>query len=373
MTRPRLLLMDGHSLAYRAFHALPVENFATTTGQPTNAVYGFTSMLINLLRDEQPRPHIWTTAGSGYLFLLVQGLEALCEQVQAAGITFPNPLGLAAGYDKDALAWHGLESLGFGHLELGTVTPRPQPGNPEPRMFRLVEDNAVINRMGFPSRGADFVARRLQNRKPGGLVIGMNIGKNKDTELEEAEQDYVPLVRLFAPLADYLAVNVSSPNTPGLRKLQEAGMLAGLLRPIAEERDRQNAQLGRRVPVFVKLAPDLDEDQLDSALQAITDTGMDGVIISNTTISRPVLKSTLAGETGGLSGAPLTALNTRLVKLTVQKLNGRLPVIASGGVMNAADAQAKLDAGAVLVQLYTGLIYAGPGLVKEILNSGLKI
>ncbi|MCE5208815.1 MAG: quinone-dependent dihydroorotate dehydrogenase [Chloroflexi bacterium] len=294
-------------------------------------------------------------------------------QVKVAGITFTNPLGLAAGYDKDALAWRGLESLGFGHLELGTVTPLPQPGNPEPRMFRLVEDKAVINRMGFPSRGAEFTARQLKNRKSGGLVIGMNIGKNKDTALEEAEKDYVPLVYRFAPLVDYLAVNVSSPNTPGLRKLQEAGMLEKLLKPVAEERDRQISRLGKAVPVFVKLAPDLEETQLDSALQAIVDTGMDGVIISNTTISRPMLKSNLAGETGGLSGAPLTELNTRLVKISVQKLNGRLPVIASGGVMNAADAQAKLDAGAALVQLYTGLIYAGPGLVKEILNSGLNV
>ena len=294
-------------------------------------------------------------------------------QIKVAGITFANPLGLAAGYDKDALAWRGLESLGFGHLELGTVTPLPQPGNPEPRIFRLVEDKAVINRMGFPSRGAKFIARQLKNRKSGGLIIGMNIGKNKDTALEEAEKDYVPLVYRFAPLADYLAVNVSSPNTPGLRKLQEAGMLEKLLKPVAEERDRQISRLGKAVPVFVKLAPDLEEAQLDSALQAIVDTGMDGVIISNTTISRPMLKSNLAGETGGLSGAPLTELNTRLVKISVQKLNGRLPVIASGGVMNAADAQAKLDAGAALVQLYTGLIYTGPGLVKEILDSGLNV
>lgn len=292
-------------------------------------------------------------------------------QVQVAGITFPNPLGLAAGYDKDALAWRGLTTLGFGHLELGTVTPLPQPGNPEPRMFRLVEDQAVINRMGFPSRGADFTARQLKKRKPGGVIIGMNIGKNKVTELEEAEKDYVPLVQIFAPLADYLAVNVSSPNTPGLRQLQEAGMLEALLKPIAEERGRQAAQLDKSVPVFVKLAPDLEESQLDSALEAVLNTGMDGVIISNTTVSRPPLRSALAVETGGLSGAPLTALNTHMIKLTVRKLNGRLPVIASGGVMNAADAQQKLDAGAALVQLYTGLIYAGPGLVKEILDHGL--
>ncbi len=288
--------------------------------------------------------------------------------VQVAGLTFRNPIGLAAGYDKDCLAWRGLDCLGFGHLELGTVTPLPQPGNPEPRLFRLVEDQAVINRMGFPSRGANFVAHRLRLRKPAGLILGMNIGKNKDTELEEAEKDYIPLLRTFAPLVDYLAVNVSSPNTPGLRKLQEAGMLARLLQSIAEERSRQAQSIKRAVPVFVKLAPDLDDEQLESALGAVVDAGLDGVIISNTTISRPPLHSNLSGETGGLSGAPLNALNTQVLSRSVKWLQGRLPVIASGGVVKPSDAQEKLDAGAVLVQLYTGLIYAGPELVRETVN-----
>lgn len=295
--------------------------------------------------------------------------EAPGPQVSVAGLTFPNPIGLAAGYDKDALAWRGLACLGFGHLELGTVTPLPQPGNPEPRMFRLVEDQAVINRMGFPSRGTAFVAHRLKSWDPENLIIGMNIGKNKDTELEEAEKDYVPLVRVFAPLVDYLAVNVSSPNTPGLRKLQEAGMLARLLAPVAAERDAQAKQAGKKVPVFVKLAPDLDDAQIDSALDAVLSTGMDGLILSNTTISRPPLQSQHASETGGLSGAPLTQLNTEMIRKVVKRLDGALPVIASGGVMTPADAQVKLDAGAVLVQLYTGLIYAGPELVRECLNT----
>ncbi len=294
--------------------------------------------------------------------------QAQGPAVQVAGLTFRNPIGLAAGYDKDCLAWRGLDCLGFGHLELGTVTPLPQPGNPEPRLFRLVEDQAVINRMGFPSRGAAYTANRLRLRKPAGLILGMNIGKNKDTELEEAEKDYIPLVRTFAPLVDYLAVNVSSPNTPGLRKLQEAGMLARLLQPVAEERQRQAQALGKAVPVFVKLAPDLDDPQLESALGAILDAGLDGVIISNTTISRPPLQSGLAGETGGLSGAPLNALNTQLLRKATHWLQGKLPVIASGGVLKPTDVQEKLDAGAVLVQLYTGLIYAGPELVRETIN-----
>lgn len=288
--------------------------------------------------------------------------------VTAAGLVFPNPIGLAAGYDKDALAWRGLAALGFGHLELGTVTPVPQPGNPEPRLFRLVEDEAVINRMGFPSRGAEYVAARLQGGKPENLIIGMNIGKNKDTELVEAEKDYVPLVRTFAPCVDYLAVNVSSPNTPGLRRLQEAGMLEKLLQPVAAERALQSGRLNKQLPIFVKLAPDLEDAQIESALDAVLSTGMDGLIISNTTISRPPLESAHAGESGGLSGAPLKRINTELLRKVCRRLDGQLPVIASGGVMTPEDAQEKLDAGAVLVQLYTGLIYAGPELVRECLK-----
>jgi dihydroorotate dehydrogenase len=291
--------------------------------------------------------------------------------VRAFGLDFRNPIGLAAGYDKDALAWRGLACLGFSHLELGTVTPLAQPGNPEPRIFRLVEDLAVINRMGFPNRGAEFVASRLRGSRPQGLILGMNIGKNKDTPLEEAEKDYVPLVHTFAPLVDYLAVNVSSPNTPGLRELQGTGYLEGLLHAISEAREEETAAMKKDVPILVKLAPDLDDTQLDDALQAILDTGMDGVIISNTTLQRPGLHSNLEKEVGGLSGAPLTALNTLLIQKTARRLDGRVPIVASGGVMNAEDAQAKLDAGAVLVQLYTGLIYAGPELVRNILNRGL--
>lgn len=292
-------------------------------------------------------------------------------EVQAFGITFPNPLGMAAGYDKDATAWRGLAQLGFGHIELGTVTPRPQPGNPPPRIFRLVEDEAVINRMGFPNRGADYLARQLRGKRPPGLVLGMNIGKNKTTPLEEAAADYLALQEVFAPLVDYLAVNVSSPNTPGLRSLQTRQALEAILLPLAQRRDAA-ATGGRRVPVLVKLAPDLTDEELDAALEAVMSAGMDGVIISNTTLRREGLQSPLAAETGGLSGAPLNARNTALVRSVVQRTGGRLPVVASGGVMNAADARAKLDAGAVLVQLYTGLIYAGPGLVRDILNSGLS-
>ncbi|MGB9799683.1 MAG: quinone-dependent dihydroorotate dehydrogenase [Thermanaerothrix sp.] len=293
--------------------------------------------------------------------------------VRVMGLSFRNPLGLAAGFDKDGLAWRGLACLGFGYLELGTVTPRPQSGNPLPRVFRLVEDQAIINRMGFPSRGAEFLARQLRGKRPAGVVIGVNIGKNRQTPLEEAVQDYLYLFQVFAPLCDYLAINVSSPNTPGLRQLQQRQMLEALLTPLAEARDAQVPNLGRRIPLVVKIAPDLDDEALDAALEAILGCGMDGVIVSNTTTQRGGLHSSLAGETGGLSGLPLNDLNTSLVRKVVKRTGGRVPVIASGGVMGPYQAQEKLDAGAVLVQLYSGLIYEGPGLVKRILDHGLRI
>ncbi len=294
-------------------------------------------------------------------------------RVQAFGLDFPNPLGMAAGYDKDGHGWRGLACLGFGHIEVGTVTPKPQPGNPQPRLYRLVEDRAVINRMGFNNHGAEYLAKRLQGRRPKDLVLGVNIGKNKVTPNEEAAQDYLSLLRTFAPLADFLAVNVSSPNTPGLRSLQTRDALEGLLSPLAAEKQAQAANLGKAVPVLVKLAPDLSEEELDGSLEAVLNCQMDGVIINNTTISRPPLQSRHADEQGGLSGAPMTALSLEMTRKVARKLNGKLPIVASGGVMSAADAQARLDAGACLVQLYTGLIYEGPELVKQILDAGLTI
>jgi dihydroorotate dehydrogenase len=293
--------------------------------------------------------------------------------VEAFGLRFRNPLGMAAGYDKDGTGWRGLACLGFGHIEVGTVTPRPQPGNPSPRLFRLVPDRAVINRMGFNNRGAEFMARQLRGLRRKDIVLGVNIGKNKNTPLEQAGQDYLTLLRTFAPLADYLAVNVSSPNTPGLRSLQTRDALEGLLQPLSEEKEHLARQLGRPVPVLVKLAPDLDDQELDDALTAVLTCRMDGLILTNTTLARPPLISPLASETGGLSGAPLTSLSTAMVAKVARRLEGRLPIVASGGVMDASTAQEKLDSGAALVQLYTGLIYEGPGLVKNILDKGLSV
>ena len=289
-------------------------------------------------------------------------------RVQAFGLSFPNPVGLAAGYDKNGLAWRGLARLGFGHLEIGTVTPRPQNGNPGPRIFRLVEDQALINRMGFPNQGAQAVACRLRGARPKDLVLGVNIGKNKTTPLESCAEDYLDLCRTFAPLVDYLAVNVSSPNTPNLRALQAYPALHGLLTLLAEERSRLRADLHKPLPILVKLAPDLASHELDGALQAITDSGIDGVILSNSTLRREGVTSVLMSETGGLSGRPLQRGTANLVREVYQRTGGQLPIIASGGIMSPVGAQEMLDAGAVLVQLYTGLIYEGPGLVPQIVN-----
>jgi dihydroorotate dehydrogenase len=299
------------------------------------------------------------------------GSRTPVQGIQAFGLNFPNPLGLAAGFDKDAEVLRGLGCLGFGHIEVGTVTPLPQPGNLQPRLFRLVEDRAVINRMGFNNLGAQHMAERLQKRRPDGTILGVNIGKNKSTPPEEAVLDYLSLLNTFAPLADYLAVNISSPNTPGLRSLQERKSLECLLIPLAAERTQLAQKLDQRVPLLVKLAPDLSDAGLEDALDVILQTGMDGVIISNTTLSRSGLQSQMATETGGLSGAPLRGINTALVRKTANLLGGRLPIIASGGVFSAADAREKLDAGAVLVQVYTGMIYEGPALARDILNAGL--
>ncbi|GMV40326.1 MAG: dihydroorotate dehydrogenase (quinone) [Myxococcales bacterium] len=282
--------------------------------------------------------------------------------VSAFGLTFPNAVGVAAGYDKDALALHGLAAMGFGHVEVGTVTPRAQPGNPRPRLFRLPEDRAVVNRLGFPGEGAGVVAARLRH-PPAGVVVGVNIGKQKDTPLEAAAEDYAGLVTALGPLAGYLAVNVSSPNTVGLRRLQARDALEELLRAVGGARDA----LPRRVPVLVKLAPDLTDAELDDALGAVEGAGMDGVIATNTTLSREGLRGAARGEAGGLSGAPLRARSAAVLAAIVRRTS--LPVISAGGIDSPDEACRRLDAGARLVQLYTGLIYEGPGLLRRTLRA----
>lgn len=286
------------------------------------------------------------------------------RSVQAFGLTFRNPVGLAAGYDKDAVAIRGLSALGFGHVEVGTVTLKPQPGNPKPRVFRLIEDEAVINRMGFPGKGAEFASKQLSVISKRSTVIGINLGKNKDTPLEEASNDYIALMRYFAPFADYLAINISSPNTVGLRRLQGREMLDGLLGAIDKERQMSKVDC----PILVKIAPDLSDEELDDAIGVILDKNMDGVIATNTTLAREGLRSRHQGESGGLSGSPLAVKSEAVLRRVVKLVNGRVPVVSAGGIMSPEDAKTRLALGASLVQVYTGLIYRGPNLVREIVE-----
>jgi dihydroorotate dehydrogenase len=308
------------------------------------------------------------------------------KPVEAFGLRFKNPVGLAAGYDKDGVAIRGLSALGFGHIEIGTVTPRPQPGNPQPRIFRLIEDEAVINRMGFPGKGSQYIAMSLRGALKGrrsnlptngaarnDTIIGVNLGKNRDTPLEEAAGDYVTLMRQFIFMADFLTINISSPNTVGLRRLQGREMLEQLLSAIAKERREIALGRGGNAPILVKLAPDLSEEELDDAIDVILRTGMDGIIATNTTLAREGLRSKNQGETGGLSGKPLTMHADEVLAQVVKKVDGRIPVVGVGGIMNPEDAQRKLNLGATLVQVYTGLVYAGPGLVKDIVKKLRKL
>jgi dihydroorotate dehydrogenase len=289
------------------------------------------------------------------------------QRVQAFGLEFPNPIGLAAGYDKDGIAWKGLACLGFGHIEIGTVTPKPQIGNPKPRLFRLPGEKALINRLGFPGKGADFVLKQISAHRPKIPMLGVNIGKNKDTPLEEAVQDYVTLLRLFSSQADYLTVNVSSPNTIGLRQLQERQALEKLLKQMNEERKAICDDTGHRIPILVKLSPDLTDHQLIEALEPILANEMDGVIATNTTIARDGVGPAWMNEEGGLSGQPLFSRSVSMVEKIYKSTQGGITVIGAGGVHDADSARKMLDAGATLVQIYTSLVYEGPGVVNQIL------
>ena len=280
---------------------------------------------------------------------------------EALGMRFPNPIGMAAGFDKNGEAPGPLLRIGFGHVEIGTVTPRPQPGNPRPRLFRLIEDRAVINRYGFNSGGLSAMTERLRDRDRSAGVVGFNLGKNKDTADEVS--DFVAGIEAVGRIADYLVINVSSPNTPGLRDLQARASMERLVRAALAARDR----LPARVPLLVKLAPDLDEAGLADAAEVALGTGLDGLIMGNTTVSRPPsLRDGQRSETGGLSGRPLFELSTGRLAHLYRLTGGRIPLVGAGGVSSGADAYAKIRAGASLVQLYTALVFEGPGLVRRI-------
>jgi dihydroorotate dehydrogenase len=285
---------------------------------------------------------------------------------KAFGLTFPNPVGLAAGLDKNGAHIDALLALGFGFIEIGTVTPKPQAGNPRPRMFRLPDHRAVINRLGFNNEGIETLVRNVEKAQRRGGLLGINIGKNKDTPNESAQDDYLYCLERVYPIADYITVNISSPNTAGLRELQEEQALRRLVGTLREAQERFGARHGKRVPMLVKVAPDLSDDDIDAAGRVLRDLGVDGVIATNTTVSRiSVQDHPLARETGGLSGAPLMDKSTAVLRMLRTRLPETIPLIGVGGILNGADAAKKMAAGASLVQCYTGLVYRGPALIGE--------
>jgi dihydroorotate dehydrogenase len=295
--------------------------------------------------------------------------ERISDPVTVAGLRFPNRIGLAAGLDKNGRCIDGLGAMGFGFIEVGTVTPKGQPGNDKPRMFRLPEANALINRLGFNNEGLQsFIAnvKRAHSFRKAGGILGLNIGKNAATPIEKAADDYLLGLEGVYPHADYITVNISSPNTKNLRALQSDEALDALLGALQTRKQQLDAQSGRRVPMFVKIAPDLEEDQVAVIAQTLKANGIDGVIATNTTIARDKVQGLAhANEAGGLSGAPVFEASNRVIRLLRAALPAGYPIIGVGGVMSGADARAKIEAGADLVQVYTGLIYKGPTLASE--------
>ena len=292
-----------------------------------------------------------------------------CEPKEVMGLNFPNPVGLAAGLDKNGDYIDVLAKLGFGFIEVGTVTPRPQPGNPKPRLFRIPEVRAIINRMGFNNLGVDYLLENIKCIQYKG-ILGINIGKNFDTPVERAIDDYLIGFRKVYRVASYVTINISSPNTLNLRQLQNEHELDRLVFTLKLEQSKLSDQHGRYTPLMVKIAPDLDDSQLESIASILIKHRIDGVIATNTTISRPNLEGLpYAGETGGLSGFPVKTLSTRVIQKLYPLLEGQIPIIGVGGILSADDAKEKITAGASLVQLYTGLIYEGPDLVGQCINT----
>ncbi|TRX56670.1 quinone-dependent dihydroorotate dehydrogenase [Thalassomonas sp. M1454] len=297
------------------------------------------------------------------------GSQVKDKPVEVMGITFPNPVGLAAGLDKNGECINGFSAMGFGFVEVGTVTPRPQPGNPKPRIFRLPQAEAIINRMGFNNHGVDYLVNQVKKAKFKG-VLGINIGKNKDTSEENAKDDYTHCMRKVYEHASYIAVNISSPNTPGLRALQYGDALNELLSALKAEQKALAEKHGKYVPLAVKIAPDSTEEEINGIAQCLLDNEIDAVIATNTTLSREGVESLDHGaEMGGLSGLPVQDKSTAVIKLLSAALQGKMPIIGVGGINSAESAKEKLDAGASLVQVYTGFIYEGPKLIKNIVDS----
>ncbi|MEZ5324581.1 MAG: quinone-dependent dihydroorotate dehydrogenase [Verrucomicrobiales bacterium] len=291
------------------------------------------------------------------------------QPVEVMGLKFPNRLGLAAGLDKEGSCVDAFGAMGFGFVEIGTITPRPQPGNPKPRLFRIPSAEAIINRMGFNNPGIERGVENVRDRKFSG-VLGFNIGKNKDTPNSQAIDDYLIGLRAAYPVADYVAVNLSSPNTAGLRDLQEEAACRDLLRRLKEEQEVLGRRHSNYVPIVIKIAPDLSVDHVQMLAGVFLETEVDGVIATNTTIARKFVEDhPYAREAGGLSGAPVTDASTAVIRILAEKLKGEIPIIGVGGIMNGHDALEKLRAGAQLVQIYSGLVYRGPALVRDVLQS----
>lgn len=291
------------------------------------------------------------------------------KPVEVMGLNFANPVGMAAGLDKNGDYFNALGDLGFGFVEIGTVTPKAQGGNPQPRLFRLPEHNAIINRMGFNNKGVDHLVAQVKKRTFGG-VLGINIGKNKTTPDTHALDDYLICLRAVYPYADYVTVNISSPNTPGLRSLQFGESLSQLVAGVKAEQKRLADQHGRYVPIAVKIAPDMNDDEIRSVAATLQDHQIDAIIATNTTLSRQgVETSPFAAETGGLSGAPVRDMSTHVIKVLADYLEGSIPIIGVGGILGGDDAKAKFAAGAKLVQIYSGFIYRGPELISECVNA----
>ncbi|WP_314410266.1 quinone-dependent dihydroorotate dehydrogenase [Pseudomonas kuykendallii] len=289
--------------------------------------------------------------------------------VSVMGLEFPNPVGLAAGLDKNGDAIDGFAQVGFGFVEIGTITPRPQPGNPKPRLFRLPEAEAIINRMGFNNRGVDYLLQRVAAAKFGG-ILGINIGKNFDTPVERAVDDYLICLDKVYAHARYVTVNVSSPNTPGLRSLQFGDSLKQLLEALRQRQEDLTAKHGKRVPLAIKIAPDMTDEETVLVAEALRDAGMDAVIATNTTLGREGVEGLQHGdEAGGLSGAPVRDKSTHTVKVLAGELGGRLPIIAVGGITEGRHAAEKIAAGASLVQVYSGFIYKGPALIRAAVDA----
>ncbi len=308
-------------------------------------------------------------AGRSFLRRIAGALPQ--QPVKLFGLKFPNCLGVAAGFDKEVRAAEGLALLGFGHIEVGTITPLPQAGNEKPRVFRLAEDEAIINRMGFPSAGMRPAREQLKALATADkrYIVGVSLGKQKETPLTQAAEDYIQVLRTVFPYADYVAVNISSPNTPELRKLQGEEYLSNLLGDLAAENKRQASELQvARRPLLVKIAPDLSRSELNTILQVAIDNEIDGIIATNTTTSRNSLSDKNRDQGGGLSGRPLSAQSLEILSSITRETGGQLPIIAAGGIFTADDVRARIDAGASLVQIYTALVYEGPGIAGRILR-----